>query len=214
MVNYKLKDQFVRLSKNDRLYQQKIPIIGLTGGVATGKSTVSSFFKKEGFNIINADALVHAIYKKKPTIDFIQKNFPNVIKNGAIDFKNLRKIFFEDKNNQELIEKFIYLNLESAFLEEAKDFNNLIIYDVPLLFEKGLKEKVDLVICVYCPEKLQLKRLIERDHIEENLAQKIIQSQMDIEKKKELSDFVINNGGSLENTLTEFKKIKDHLFVN
>jgi dephospho-CoA kinase len=214
MVNYKLKDQFIRLSKNDRLYHQEIPIIGLTGGVATGKSTVSSLFIKEGFNIINADALVHSIYKKKPTIDFIQKNFPQVIKNDSIDFKTLRKIFFEDKKNQELIEKFIYQNLESVFLEEAKDFNNLIIYDVPLLFEKGLKEKVDLVICVYCPVKLQLKRLMERDHIEESLAQKIIQSQIDIEKKKELSDIVINNAGSLENTLEEFKKIKDQLFVN
>lgn len=214
MVNYKLKEQFIRLTKNERLYHLEIPIIGLTGGVASGKSTVSSFFKNEGFNIINADSLVHAIYKKKPTIDFIRKYFPSVIKNDAIDFKSLRKEFFEDKKHQELIEQFIYKNLESAFLEEAKSLNNLIIYDVPLLFEKGLKEKVDLVICVYCPEKLQLKRLMERDKIDENLANKIINSQMDIEKKKQLSDFIINNEGTQDNTAAEFKKIKEHIFVN
>ncbi len=214
MVNYKLKDQFIRLSKNDRLYHLEIPIIGLTGGVATGKSTVSSLFKKEGFNIINADLLVHTIYKQKPTIDFISKNFPSVIKNDAIDFKVLRKEFFENEKHQELIEQFIYKNLESAFLDEAKSLNNLIIYDVPLLFEKGLKEKVDLVICVYCPEKLQLKRLMERDNIDEKLANKIIHSQMDIEKKKQLSDFIINNEGSQENTAEEFKKIKEYIFVN
>lgn len=214
MVNYKLKDQFIRLSKNDRLYHLEIPIIGLTGGVATGKSTVSSLFKKEGFNIINADSLVHTIYKQKPTIEFIAKNFPSVIKNDAIDFKALRKEFFENKKHQELIEQFIYKNLESAFLEEAKSLNNLIIYDVPLLFEKGLKEKVDLVICVYCPEKLQLKRLMERDNIDETLANKIIHSQMGIEKKKHLSDFIINNEASLENTAAEFKKMKEYIFVN
>lgn len=214
MVSYKLKAEFIRLTKKERLYQLEIPIVGLTGGIATGKSTVSSFFKKEGFNIINADTLVHNIYKKKESIEFIQKGFPNAIKNGAIDFKFLRKIFFEDKKNQELIENFIYKNLENAFLEEAKKINNLIIYDVPLLFEKGLKDKVDLVICVYCPEEIQIRRLMTRDQIDENLAKKIIQSQLNIEKKKELSDFVINNENTQEFTLSEFNKIKDILFFN
>jgi len=213
-VNYKLKDQFVRLTKKERLYQLDIPIVGLTGGIATGKSTVSSFFKKEGFNIINADSLVHNIYKKKESVDFIQKNFPKALKNGSIDFKYLRKIFFEDKKNQELIENFIYKNLESAFLEETKNLSDLIIYDVPLLFEKDLKDKFDVVICVYCPEEIQIKRLMERDQTEKELAKKIIQSQVNIEKKKQLSDFIIDNEKSPEITFLEFNKIKDHLFIN
>lgn len=213
-MNYKLKDQFVRLTKKERLYQLEIPIVGLTGGIATGKSTVSSFFKQEGFNIINADTLVHNIYKKKESIDFIEKHFPSAIKHGSIDFKYLRKIFFEDKKNQELIENYIYKNLEEAFRDESRKMKDLIIYDVPLLFERGLKDKVDVVICVYCPKDIQIKRLKDRDQIEETLAKKIIESQLDIEKKKQLSDFIINNEQSQGNTFTEFKKIKDHLFFN
>ena len=214
MVNYKLKDQFVKLSKKNRLYNLDFPIVALTGGISTGKSTVSSFFKKDGFNIINADSLVRSIYKKKTSLEFIKNNFPDVIKNESIDFKSLRKVFFEDKKSQELIESFIYKNLEKAFLEEARDFKDLIIYDVPLLFEKGLREKFDVVICVYAPEKIQLKRLIDRDKIQEDLAKKIIKSQMDIEKKKELSDFIIHNDHTQERTLTEFNKIKEQLFIN
>jgi dephospho-CoA kinase len=213
-VNYRLKDEYIRLSKKNRLYHLDIPVVGLTGGVATGKSTVSSFFKKEGFNIINADSLVHNIYQKKESLDFIQKNYPTAFIKGSIDFKILRKIFFENKKSQEQIENFIYQRLEEAFLDESKNLKNLIIYDVPLLFEKGLEEKVDISICVYSSVNNQIKRLMERDKIDEKLAREIIQKQMDIEKKRKLSNFVINNDNSLNETMAEFIKLKNLLFFN
>lgn len=213
-MNYRLKDEYIRLSKKNRLYHFDIPIVGLTGGVATGKSTVSSFFKKDGFNLINADFLVHNIYKEKESLDFIKKAFPTAVLEGAIDFKILRKLFFENKKNQQQIESFIYQRLEEAFLKESKNLKHLIIYDVPLLFERDLADKVDISICVYCSENNQLKRLQERDKIDENLAKSIIQSQMNIEKKRKLSNFVINNDNSPNDTMEEFIKLKKLLFFN
>jgi len=213
-VNFKLKDEYISLSKKNRLYHLDIPIVGLTGGVATGKSTVSSFFKKEGFNIINADTLVHSIYKEKESLDFIKKTFPAAIIDGTIDFKILRKLFFENKKNQQQIESFIYQRLEEAFLKESKNLKHLIIYDVPLLFEKGLGDKVDVSICVYSSENNQIKRLMERDKIDEKLAKSIIQNQLNIEEKRKLSNFVINNDKTINDTETEFIKLKNLLFFN
>jgi dephospho-CoA kinase len=181
--------------------------------VASGKSSVSSMLKKEGLNIINADSLVHQIYKKKESLEFIKNNFPAAIKDGVIDFKVLRKIFFEDKKKKKQIENFIYSKLEEEFLKESKNIKNVIIYDVPLLFEKGLDKFVDVSICVYCPENLQIKRLMERDNIDETLAKNIISSQMNIEKKRKLSNFIIRNDKTLEKTLEEVKKMKE-LFFN
>ncbi len=213
-MNFKLKDEYIRLSKKNRLYHLDIPIVGLTGGVATGKSTVSSFFKKEGFNLINADILVHNIYKEKESLDFIKKTFPAAIIEGTIDFKILRKLFFENKKNQQQIESFIYQRLEEAFLKESKNLKHLIIYDVPLLFEKDLGDKVDISICVYSSEDNQLKRLMERDKIDETLAKSIIKNQLDIEKKRKLSNFVINNDKTLNDTKADFIKLKNLLFFN
>ena len=94
----KLKEEFIKLSKADRLYKVEHPVIGLTGGIATGKSTVSRFFAKEGIPVISADALVKTIYEKSDTIEFVKNNWPSSIVNNNIDFSILRKIAFVSVN--------------------------------------------------------------------------------------------------------------------
>ena len=212
---YRIKPQFNRLDEDKRLYKLDIPIIGLTGGVATGKSTVTKRLLDKGIPVIEADKLVHKIYIKDSSINFIGENFPSAVTDNKINFEILRKIFFENKEAQEIIEKFIYSQLEKEFIQTSAQFvaPEFIIYDVPLLFEKKLNDLVDLSILVYANQKTQLARMIERDKIENDLALKMLQKQIDIEKKKDMSEWIIENNGSLKDLDLELSKFLDHFFT-
>lgn len=179
----------------DRLYSYPHPIIGLTGGVASGKSSVSSFLRSEDHPLICADDLVHQIYQKKTTRDLLQKIAPQTINTRGIDFKALRKLFFSNQDIKEQIEKCIYAQLPDQFLFNAEPFKDqkYLIYDVPLLFEKKMEKKFDLIVVVYCPRSIQKERLMKRDNITEELAEKMLDAQVDIEEKKKKADYFIDN---------------------
>jgi len=211
---YKLKPEFIRLNETNRLYKLKTPVIGLTGGVATGKSTVTKMLREFGMPVIEADKLVHKIYAQDSSLEFIKTNFPAAIKKDKIDFPALRKLFFESGDNQKKIEKFIYAQLETEFLLAADKFKGMdfLIYDVPLLFEKKLNTLVDTSVCVYAGLEIQITRMMERDNIEKELALKMIQTQIDIDDKRDMSDWIIENGGPLKNLDSELNKFIEHLF--
>jgi dephospho-CoA kinase len=207
----KLKNNLVKLSADKRLYQIPVPIIGLTGGIGTGKSTVAASLRKHGFAVIDADQNVKLVYQKPETLIFIKKHFLAAVHNEQIDFKKLREIVFINQDAKQLIEDYIYQHLPGVFLEAYKMFNNpeVIIYDVPLLFEKQLHLLVDVSVCVYAPREVQIQRLMARDHSTRDLAEKILSNQLDIEEKKKLSDFIIENTGDihlLEHKVEEFLK--------
>ena len=196
-----LKAKWITKNPKSRLYQIPVPIIGLTGGIGTGKSTVAQILHEKNIPIIDADKLVKNIYQKPETLDFIAKNFPSVIENQSINFNKLREIVFANSQSKKLIEDFIYEHLPSEFKQTFSTFKNpaFIVYDVPLLFEKKLNEYIDLSICVYAPKEKQIERIISRDHSNRELALKIVESQMDIEQKKLNADLVIpNTAGPLE----------------
>jgi len=204
LKNYKLKKLFQKRTVSERLYELPCPVIGLTGGIATGKTTVADELIGRGFPIINADKLVKNIYQTKDALEFISHHFPEVIINQAIDFKRLREIVFSNQKDLELIENFIYQKLPAEFLKAfvslpAPDF---VIYDVPLLFEKQLDSKVDLKVCVYTSEKNQIERLMKRDQSELSTIKQILKKQIDIEWKKNHSDFIIDNSSDLTSLMS------------
>jgi dephospho-CoA kinase len=203
-----LDPKFIRLTPKNRLYQLEKPIIALTGGIATGKSTVSKILQNDGYTIIDADQLVKSIYEKEQTKKFIKENVPLSWENDKINFPKLREAFFQNKELKNKIEQFIYSNLPDAFISASKDIQNqdFYIYDVPLLYEKNLEGKVDLVILIYADRKTQLQRIITRDGSTSELANKILDQQIDIDEKKKKSDFVIENVGSMENLTHEIQK--------
>lgn len=210
MPIFKLNDKYVTKSNITRLYGVSNPIVGLTGGIATGKSKTSSILKEKGLHIIDADQLVKDIYKKEETINFIKQISASFIKKNEIDFKKLRKAFFSDNSVKENIEKFIYSRLEEEFLNNLpSDPSELIIYDVPLLFEKQLNLKVDQSLLIYCPPDIQAQRLILRDSIDIELASKIIKSQLPIDQKKDQSDFIIENTKDIEHLDLNIKQFLD-----
>lgn len=209
----KLKNNLVKLTPESRLYNTPVPIIGLTGGIGTGKSTVAAALRKHGLHIIDADANVKMVYQKAETVDFIRQNFPIVLTKteaeGRIDFKKLREIVFANPDARTLLEGYIYSHLPEVFKEAFSLFEKpaVIIYDVPLLFEKQLHLLVDISVCVYAPREVQIARLMARDHSTRELAESILSSQLDIEEKKKLSDFTIENTGDLnllEKNIHEF----------
>ena len=192
-----------KLSQESRLYQMPVPIVGLTGGIASGKSSVSKILnQKYNIKIIDADRLVKSIYQKEQTLAEIAKLVPTAIHDSLIDFKKLREAFFSDSHLQSKIETLIYSQMPQAFTEEYKNNvegqQNFIIYDVPLLFEKNLTPGIDVKVCVWCPRQTQIKRLMIRDGIDQELALKILDKQWDIDKKRDHSDLVIDNSSSEE----------------
>jgi dephospho-CoA kinase len=210
----KLKNSLIKHTDKSRLYQIPVPIIGLTGGISTGKSTVADLFRKKGIPVIDADKNVKNIYQMPETITFIKNKFPEVVHNHIIDFKKLREIVFSNTDAKILIEEFIYAHLPNEFKQAFYLFDNppFIVYDVPLLFEKQLHLLVDVTICVYSSRKQQIERLIKRDQIDRSLAEKILANQQDIEVKKKLADFVILNTEKAEDLEINFNDFFLKLF--
>lgn len=197
-----IRPDLISLSVPSRLYQMPVPVIGLTGGIATGKSTVSKILLKQGFSIIDADQLVKSVYQKNEVISEIQAAHPECIVDQKIDFKILREAFFSNSQLQAKIESIIYQRMPQAFKEayqkQDSKKQDFIIYDVPLLFEKKLAPFVDLKVCVWSSPEQQVKRLMDRDGISEELSLKILARQWDINKKRDQSDLVIMNDSKLE----------------
>lgn len=207
----KLKPLWLLKQPATRLYHITVPIIGLTGGVASGKSSVSKLLRQNGIIIIDADYLVKEVYKKPEVLHAIEAIAPSAFDQHVLDFKKLRAIFFSDTEIQAAIEKIIYAQMPAAFNEayllEIKEKQDFIVYDVPLLFEKNLAPFVDIKVCVWCSPEEQIRRVIKRDNIDEELAKKMLSRQLDINKKKEMSDIIIDNSKdltALEGTVKKF----------
>lgn len=205
-----------KLSSEQRLYEREIPIIGLTGGIGSGKSTVAHNLKSRGHPLICADELVKQVYRHTNTIEFIHQLSPEVLFNkNEIDFSKLRKLAFSAPNLLSQIEQFIYQRLPMAFEEEFQKLNkpSYLIYDVPLLFEKKLDSQIDQAVLVYCPRDIQRERAMQRDHSDEKTIESILDKQISIEKKKDMSDWVIDNTGDFDHLEDEVAKFENEYFV-
>jgi dephospho-CoA kinase len=152
---------------------------------------------------------VKGIYQTPEAVDFVKRNIPEAYSDGGINFKALRELFFKSPEIKKKIEDFIYPNLKEAFLKEALSLpqQDFYIYDVPLLFERGIDSKVDLVIVVYAPRETQIQRVIERDQCSLEIAKKILDEQMDIEVKRSKANFIIKNQGSKKELTVEVDQL-------
>ncbi len=196
-----LKQKFIKLEASNRLYGLSKPIVAITGGIATGKSTATQILRSKGYAVIDADQLVKKIYSEANTLSFINDLCPEVIESQSINFQKLRKLFFSNPKIKEKLEAFIYQKIPELFLLESKKFQDMsfIFYDVPLLFEKKLENFFDLVILIYAPESTQLERLVLRDKCSSKDAKNILSNQISIEDKKRMSDLIISNTEDLKN---------------
>ena len=199
-----LAERWVRLTKETRLHQAPYPIVGLTGGIASGKSSVAQLFKERGVPVLSADELVKDIYRWPLTKITVAALAPQALKDGEVDFPTLRQLVFSDEKLKQEIEAFIYARLPQAFRDRAAQFENIpwLVYEVPLLFERHLEKLVDVSLVVWCSRGTQLKRLKARDPLTtDEVAEAILNAQLALDEKRRGADLVIDNDGGPRNEL-------------
>ncbi|RCX21798.1 dephospho-CoA kinase [Fontibacillus phaseoli] len=182
--------------------------IGLTGGIATGKSTVSQMLVQRGAALIDADVIAREIMEPgHPVLAAVARRFGQAVLTpcGGLDRKRLGAIVFSDTEERKALEAIthpaIRLEMEQRMAElEAGDPHRLVVADIPLLYESGLESLYDEVMVVYVPRELQLERLLARDGMTRKEAEARLRAQMDIELKRERADILIDNSLGREET--------------
>lgn len=181
--------------------------VGLTGGIASGKSTVSSLLMEKGYTVIDADIEARlAVEKGEEAYQEIVRYFGEriLLKDGSIDRAELGSVIFHDETERKVLNSIVHPAVRkrmTAKKEQAISRNEqLIILDIPLLFESKLQYMCDRTLLVYADEDIQLKRLMQRNQMSEKEAMARIQSQMPLRDKKALADDVIDNNGTIEET--------------
>ncbi len=193
--------------------------VGVTGGVACGKTTVSKIFEKEGAYLIDADQIGRELTQPgTPAWKELIRVFGKEIlqENGTIHRSQLANLVFSNRRQRKRLNDLLHPRIQREMEKRAreierKDPNAIIIFDVPLLVETGLHRKMDRVIVVTSNEPLQIRRLQKRAGLREEEARRMLASQWDIEKKVKVADFVIRNEGSLQTIRRQVKIIFQEL---
>ncbi len=183
-------------------------VAGLTGGIATGKSTVSALLASLGAAIIDADVIAREVVRpESPAWRKIAGHFGDTVllPGGELDRDLLGRIVFGDHKQKEVLNRIVHPEvfrwIESRVRElEAEAGRRVVICDVPLLIETGMYRSFEQVILVYVPERIQIARLKERDGVSRAQALTKVRSQRPIEEKKTYATLVIDNSGSREET--------------
>lgn len=196
-------------------------VIGLSGGIGTGKSTVSRLFEKLGAVVVDADAIVHELQAPgAPMLDEIAAEFGAAVidSEGALDRAALGAIVFRDANARLRLGKIVHPGVGIAMAERMaqaqRDGAVLIVLDIPLLFE-GRKARsggasalpFDVTILVYAPEAAQIERQMTRDACDRDEALRRIGSQLPIEQKKAMADVIVDNSGDPAETERQVREI-------
>ena len=193
-------------------------LVGLTGGIASGKSTVAEILKRQGAAIINADVLAREVVEPghQAWAEIVNTFGIAVLQpDRTLDRQKLRAIIFDDAAARKKIESIIHPQVralaEQRIREHAAAGYAVIVYEVPLLFEGNLQEWLRPVILVACDIDTQRNRLQSRDNLSAVQAQKHIEAQMSLEEKRRLADYVIENNGSLEDLKRQVQAVLEKI---
>lgn len=189
-------------------------IIGLTGSIASGKSTVANMFAQMEIPIVDADLIAREVVEPgKPAYEQIVETFGREIleTNKEIDRKKLGTLVFEDEHERKKLNDIVHPAIRQEMLRQRDDYikegKQCVVMDIPLLFESNLFHFVEKVLVVYVDEQTQLQRLMNRDQSSEKEARQRIDSQISLEEKAKQADAIIDNRGARDESLKQLKKI-------
>lgn len=178
-------------------------VIGITGGIASGKSTVTNYLITHGYDVVDADQIVHQAYEEGSSCyKLIQDTF------HTINRHEIGQLVFHDASKRQLLESILHPYVYQVMEDHIKHSrHHLVFLDVPLLFETHFDQLCDKTICVYLDEDRQIERLMKRDHLSRDEAKNRIDLQMPLVQKKALATYTIDNSGYLEDLEGQILKI-------
>src|SRR5229473_1873574 len=194
-----------------------VKLVGLTGGVGSGKSTVAEMMRELGAQVVDADEATHAVYEPgSPGFDAVVREFgAEFVEGGRIDRSRLGELVFHDDDARRRLNSIVHPLvrdwLAQRTAEAAERGAEVVVQDVPLLFENGLERLFSTVVLVYAPEEVQVERLVSGRGYTPERARAMIAAQMPIENKRGLAHHVINNSGTREDTLAQVKAVWNEL---
>lgn len=189
-------------------------VIGITGGIGSGKSTFSKYLKKNGFLVHESDQEVSNLYREpdKKFLEFLKKlEIKDSIKNNKINKKTITKIIFYDQKLRNKIEKYIHkvvgLNRENFIKKNSKSKEKVIFIDIPLLFEKKLERNFDLVVSIISTRKNRVRRVLKNNKFSRELLKKILKLQTTDKERKLKSNIIINNNKTKKDFISRAEKV-------
>lgn len=200
--------------------KNKALILGVTGGIACGKSTVADMLEKRGAGTIDFDILAReAVEPGKPALKRIVEYFGADIlqKDGRLNRKKLSETVFQDKEKRRILESFTHPAINEEYfcrLAVLAEKKRVVQAVIPLLFEFGLQDTADKILVVYIPREKQIERLALRDGISEAEAVRMVEAQMPVEEKVGRADFVIRNDGDIEDTRRNVGRLWESLLFS
>jgi dephospho-CoA kinase len=173
--------------------------IGITGSIGTGKTTIANIFAIFNIPIFDADREIKKILGKKKIKQKLKNIWPLIIKKNHIDKLKLREIIFSNKIEKKKLEKLLYPYLEIEFKKfETTNFKkNIVVYDVPLIYETKTEKRYDKILLAHCNKETQRERVLTRDKISDTLFEKILTSQLSLDDKLKFKPKVINTNNKL-----------------
>lgn len=189
--------------------------IGLTGGISSGKSTVSKMIKALGFPIIDADQLARDVVKpgENAYLKIVQAFGKDILlDDGTLNRKRLGDIIFSDETKRKQLNEIVHPEIRARMLSEMDAYENegktkAVVLDIPLLIESQLMHFVEKIILVYVDEEIQCQRLMTRDELSREEAQLRMAAQMSLKDKIPYADVVIDNNGSIASTKQQLRTI-------
>lgn len=191
-------------------------VIGLTGSIGMGKSTVARMFAEEGAPFIDSDAIVHELYAPGgAAVAPVEAAFPNVTRDGGIDRAALSRIVVGDETAIKRLEAIVHPLVRAAqmqFLQDHRDAGAaIVVLDIPLLFEGGGANMVDKTVVVSAPTDVQRARVLARPGMTAEKFEAILARQMPDAEKRARADFIIETGGSFDDTRAQVRAVLDAL---
>lgn len=192
-------------------------IVGLTGGIGTGKSTVSRKLREIGYPVIDLDVISREVIEYPEVIDELVRNFGNEILENqnntsgkkSISRNKLRQTVFKEEKKVSVLNSIMHPPIVKEMrrqIEELRKSYKTVFVEVQLLFEAKLEKEFDIIVLVYADKKTQLERVLKRDGRSEGEVQQIINAQMDMTEKRRLSNYIIENNGNSEMLDLEIEK--------